>query len=233
MNQINANILLAEDDQNLGFVLNDFLEILGHKVVWCHDGQEALKELNDKSFDICILDVMMPKLDGFNVAKELRKFNTEIPIIFLTAKSEKEDRIEGLLLGADDYITKPFSTEELGLRIQAILRRTTKSESATERKTNYTIGNYSFDPINQLLVIDNEEKRLTKKESALLKILASNMGQLNKREQMLKEVWGDDDYFMGRSMDVYIVKLRKYLKKDSRININNIHGTGFILEVAD
>lgn len=226
-----ANILLVEDDANLGFILKDYLEMLHYSVDLRKNGVEGFHAFKLKDFDICILDIMMPLKDGITLATEIREINKDVPIVFLTAKEMKEDRIRGFRAGADDYITKPFSTEELSLRIEAILRRSRGNPGQTTDNILYQIGNYMFDCSNQVLSINNQVTKLTKKESELLKILCENRDRVLKRETALKKIWGEDDYFMGRSMDVYITKLRKYLKDDSSINISNIHGTGFKLEV--
>ena len=229
------SILLAEDDSNLSIVLVDYLEMLGYEVALCKNGQEALTTFKRKHFDLCLLDVMMPKKDGFTLAEEIRKENEEIPIIFLTAKSLKDDRVRGFNVGCDDYITKPFSTEELSLRIKAILKRCMiKSKNGSEEVSGvYQIGKFSFDTFNMILISDDEEKRLTRKESALLKLLIEHRNQIMPRETALKKIWGGNDYFIGRSMDVFIAKLRKYLKSDPTITIVNVHGTGFKLEMEE
>ncbi|MFC2100771.1 response regulator transcription factor [Bacteroidota bacterium] len=228
-NSIKANILLVEDDPNLSLVLQDYLEMLGYQTVLAKDGDEGLKTYISGKYDLCILDVMMPKIDGFSLAEEIRNKNSEIPIIFLTAKSLKEDRIKGFHKGCDDYITKPFSTEELSLRIEAILRRCRSLEISDE--VSFGIGKYLFDFTNMLLILDKEKQKLTKKESELLRLLCLNKNKLLSREKALKTIWGDDDYFIGRSMDVFITKLRKYLKADPSVSITNVHGTGFKLEI--
>lgn len=229
------SILLAEDDSNLSIVLVDYLEMLGYDVTLCTNGQEALTAFKRKHFDLCLLDVMMPKKDGFSLAEDIRKENEEIPIIFLTAKSLKEDRVRGFNVGCDDYITKPFSTEELSLRIRAILKRCMiRSNEGSDGFTGvYQIGKFSFDTQNMVLVSDEGEKRLTRKESALLKLLIEHRNQIMPRETALKKIWGGNDYFIGRSMDVFIAKLRKYLRIDPTITIVNVHGTGFKLEVEE
>lgn len=225
-------ILLAEDDTNLGFVVQDNLKSNGYKVTLCTDGELALKTFADESFDLCILDVMMPKKDGFAVAETIREVNKEIPIIFLTAKSMQVDKVKGFMLGADDYITKPFDFQEFTLRIESILRRTKILGSSLEEKIeNYTIGAYQFDVKNQLLQHQKEEKRLTKKETRILSYLCEHINDIAPREMILKNIWGNDDYFSGRSLDVFISKLRKYLSEDKKISITNIHGVGFKLEV--
>lgn len=231
MTFIKASILLVEDDANLGFVLKDYLEMMNYQVELKKNGIEGLQAFKNKSFDICILDIMMPLKDGFTLASEIKEINEDIPIVFLTAKEMKEDRIKGFKAGADDYITKPFSTEELSLRIEAILRRYKKGVDASNEEVFYTLGKYTFDFMNQLLTINNQVCKLTKKESELLKLLCDHRDKVLKRETALKKIWGEDDYFMGRSMDVYITKLRKYLKDDPFITITNVHGTGFKLEI--
>ena len=227
-------ILLAEDDANLGFVVQDNLKSKGYKVTLCSDGEVALKTFANEQFDLCILDVMMPKKDGFTVAKTIRDINKEIPIVFLTAKTMQADKIKGFTLGADDYITKPFDFEEFLLRIESILRRTQiLTQKVKETINNYTIGSYSFDVKNQLLSFASIEKKLTKKETRILAFLCEHLNDIAPRELILKNIWGTDDYFSGRSMDVFISKLRKYLSEDKNIQISNIHGVGFKLEVKD
>jgi DNA-binding response OmpR family regulator len=225
-------ILLAEDDNNLGFVVKDNLKSKGYNVTLCEDGEIALKTFASNGFDICILDVMMPKKDGFEVASTIREINQDVPIVFLTAKNMQVDKVKGFMLGADDYITKPFDFQELTLRIEAILKRckliVDEKEEVVE---NYTIGNYHFDVKNQTLTLKEEEKRLTKKETRILTFLCEHLNDIAPRELILKNIWGTDDYFSGRSMDVFISKLRKYLSGDENIQINNIHGVGFKLEV--
>jgi len=226
-------ILLAEDDANLGFVVQDNLKSIGYKVTLCSDGEMALKTFASEKFDLCILDVMMPKKDGFAVAQTIRDVNKEIPIVFLTAKTMQADKVKGFTLGADDYITKPFDFEEFLLRIESILRRT-KILTQQEEKIveQYTIGEYSFDVKNQLLHFSKETKKLTKKETRILSFLCEHLNDIAPRELILKNIWGNDDYFSGRSMDVFISKLRKYLSQDQNIQINNIHGVGFKLEIS-
>lgn len=225
-------ILLAEDDANLGFVVQDNLKSIGYKVTLCSDGEVALKTFASEQFDLCILDVMMPKKDGFAVAQTIRDVNKEIPIVFLTAKSMQTDKVRGFTLGADDYITKPFDFEEFLLRIESILRRTKvltqQEEKIVER---YTIGKYVFDVKNQILTHKSTDKKLTKKETRILSFLCEHLNDIAPRELILKNIWGNDDYFSGRSMDVFISKLRKYLAEDDKIQIINIHGVGFKLEV--
>jgi len=226
-----ANILLVEDDNNLAFVLTDYLSMSGYKVEHAENGVAGLELFKNGKFDICILDVMMPLKDGFTLAEEIRVINEVVPVIFLTAKTMKEDKIKGFKTGGDDYITKPFSTEELSLRIEAILRRTRYSLLDGEQESVYKLGKYSFDYSNQVLDGPSGEKRLTKKEAEVLRLLCINMNKILRREIALKMIWGEDDYFMGRSMDVYITKLRKFLSDDPNVSITNIHRTGFMLEV--
>jgi len=226
------NILLAEDDSNLGFVVQDNLKSNGYRVTLCPDGEIALRTFANEHFDLCILDVMMPKKDGFEVAQTIRDVNKEVPIVFLTAKTMQVDKVKGFMLGADDYITKPFDFQEFLLRIESILRRTKILTQKQENKVeSYRIGEYSFDVKNQVLFHSTEEKRLTKKETRILSFLCEHINDIAPRELILKNIWGTDDYFSGRSMDVFISKLRKYLSADSNIQINNIHGVGFKLEV--
>lgn len=230
-----TRILLAEDDPNLSMVLQDYLEMLGYKTLLTNNGEEGLQAFQKGGFDMCILDVMMPKMDGFTLAEQIRKTDPGIPIIFLTAKSLKEDRIKGFQTGCDDYITKPFSTEELSLRIEAILRRCNATDPSKDKNPNevYSLGTYRFDSANMVLENGDSNRTLTRKESALLSILARNANQLVPREDILTEVWGNDDYFLGRSMDVFIAKLRKYFKDDPNICITNVHGAGFKLETKE
>lgn len=227
-------ILLVEDDPNLSLVLQDYLEMLGYEVELRYDGEEGLKAYKRKNFELCIFDVMMPKKDGFTLAEEIRLQNKSIPIIFLTAKSLKEDRIKGFQIGCDDYITKPFVTEELSLRIKAILKRCNLlKETESESMQKFEIGIFTFDFEAMKLSSKSVEQGLTKKEAGLLRLLCINKNKLLTREIALKTIWGENDYFIGRSMDVFITKLRKYLKADPRISITNIHGTGFKLEVEE
>ncbi|MFT6504192.1 MAG: DNA-binding response OmpR family regulator [Crocinitomicaceae bacterium] len=227
-----AKILLVEDDTSLGFIISDQLKSEGYSVTLCTDGAEGFKRFNDDSFHMCIFDVMMPKKDGFSLAKDVRKIDSTIPILFLSAKSNDEDKVEGFKSGGDDYLTKPFNSEELQLRVAAMLRRVNinaDEKDASEIK----IGDYIFDTINFELKHANFQKTLTKKEAQILSILCRFMNQVVAREIVLTGVWGQDDYFVGRSLDVFITKLRKYLKEDDRIQIANIHGIGFKLEVQE
>ena len=222
-----TRILLAEDDENLGSLLKEYLNAKGYETELFSDGNKAYKGFIREYFDLCLLDVMMPEKDGFTLAREIRQKNSDIPILFLTAKSMKEDILEGFSIGADDYITKPFSMEELLYRIEAILRRT-KQDIVQENKI-FQIGQYLFDTKNQFLKKGNQTKKLTTKESELLKLLCNNMNKVLERNFTLRTIWIDDNYFNARSMDVYITKLRKYLKDDQSIQIINVHGKGFKL----
>lgn len=221
-------VLLAEDDENLGFLLKEYLQAKDYEVDLYKDGEKAFKGFQNNYYDICILDVMMPIKDGFTLAKEIRMSNGTMPILFLTAKSMKEDVIEGFALGADDYMTKPFSIEELLMRLEAILRRTRKDSPLTEQ-SQFQIGKYVFDATKQTLQIDSDVRKLTTKESELLKYLCINKNSLLDRNFALKTIWVDDSYFNARSMDVYITKLRKYLSEDPTIEIINVRGKGFKL----
>lgn len=222
-----AHILYIEDDEVLGFVTRDNLELNKYKVTHCTNGEEGFKTYKEGDFDLCIIDVMLPKMDGFTLAKEIRKRSQSIPILFLTAKSLKEDRIQGLQLGADDYITKPFSIEELILKIDIFLRR--KSIQEVSNQTEFSIGNYTFEFDNLKLYSGDKEHKLTSREAELLKLLCENRPNILKRELILEKIWGQNDYFLGRSMDVFISRLRKYLKSDPNIKIENVHGVGFRL----
>jgi DNA-binding response OmpR family regulator len=221
-------ILLAEDDENLGMLLREYLIVKSYDADWFVNGEKAYKSFIKNHYDLCILDVMMPVKDGFTLAREIRMTNAEIPIIFLTAKSLKEDIIEGFKAGADDYICKPFSMEELLFRVEAIIRRT-KKDAAGILQIEYRIGSYTFFPNTQLLKHGNTEHKLTTKESDLLKLLCANKNMILDRNFALKTIWVDDNYFNARSMDVYIAKLRKYLKDDPGVQIINVHGKGFKL----
>jgi len=224
----NTKILLAEDDSNLGNLLKDYLEARGFSTNLRINGRLALETGIAEHHDICILDIMLPEMDGIELATELRKKWTDIPIIFLTAKSQKEDILEGFRTGADDYITKPFSMEELLYRIQAILKRV-NTPGLPKTEEAYKIGNYNFDPLKQLLSIENKVIKLTTKESELLELLCRHGNEILERNFALKSIWIDDNYFNARSMDVYITRLRKYLKKDPSIKILNVHGKGYKL----
>lgn len=221
-------ILLAEDDLNLGILLVDYLETEGFDVKLCKDGALALKAFQQNAYHLCLLDVMMPKLDGFELAKAIRIKDKKIPILFITAKSLKEDRFKGYLLGADDYITKPFDEEELLWKINAIVRRVSENKNVVEI---IEIGNYTFNYTNQSLSIDGKVRRITEKESDILKYLSNHRNNVIKREELLNAIWGENDYFFGRSLDVFITKIRKYLKEDPNLSIENVFGVGFIFNV--
>lgn len=226
-----AKILLVEDDTNLGFVIADQLKSEGYQVVLCSNGQEGHIRFTEDQFHLCIFDVMMPKKDGFTLAREIRKINKDTPILFLTAKSMTEDKVEGFNAGGDDYLTKPFSFDELSVRVKALLRRVNIQEEPELRTIQ--LGEYVFDTENFTLRHPEFEKTLTKKEAMVLKMLCKFINQVVARETILTAVWGQDDYFAGRSMDVFITKLRKYLSCDPGISISNIHGIGFKLEVKE
>jgi DNA-binding response OmpR family regulator len=224
---MSKRILLVEDDPSLGFVIKDNLAMKGYNVTLCSDGEEGQKTFQDNPFDLCIFDVMMPKKDGFSLAQTVREKNQNVPILFVTAKSMLEDKIAGFTAGGDDYIIKPFSMEELCLRIEVFLRR---SNGIAQTDQTYQLGQFSFDSHNFVLAHSSGAKTLTQKEAEVLRLLCQNTDRVLKREEILKAVWGDDDYFMGRSMDVFISKLRKYLKEDPSVQIVNYHGVGFRLE---
>ncbi len=227
-------ILLVEDDPNLGLLVQEYLTMKGYATDRATDGNQGIQQFMAGQYDLCIFDVMMPKKDGFTLAKEVRMAGRDVPIIFLTAKSMQEDTIQGFRAGADDYVTKPFSMEELLLRIQAILRRYQRASDVAE-PTTYQIGSLTFDYQHQLLHDgddgQSQPQKLTSKESELLKLLAQNLNQPVSRTFALKMVWGDDSYFNARSMDVYVTKLRKYLKPDPAVQLVNVHGEGFKLVV--
>ena len=220
-------ILLCEDDENLGMLLREYLAAKGYMAELCPDGEAGYKAFLKSAYDMCVLDVMMPKMDGFTLAQEIRQVNQEVPIIFLTAKNLKEDIFEGFKIGADDYITKPFSMEELVLRMEAILRRVHGKQQ--KNVAVYHIGKFTFDTKRQILSFEGRQTKLTTKESELLILLCSHANEVLQRELALKTIWIDDNYFNARSMDVYITKLRKHLKDDPQIEIINIHGKGYKL----
>ncbi|MFT5780108.1 MAG: two-component system OmpR family response regulator [Crocinitomicaceae bacterium] len=226
-----TTILLAEDDINLGQLLQSFLKSKGFAVALAQNGKIALEKFHEGSYDFCIFDVMMPEMDGFSLAKEIREIDKKTPILFLTAKSMKEDKLEGFSLGADDYLTKPFAMEELVARINAILRRI-EVPAAQEDGIRF-IGKIKYEPELRLLHLDDAVKKLTTKENQLLSLLVKNQNDILDRHAALRAIWGDDNYFNGRSMDVYIAKLRKALKDDEAIEIMNIHGKGFKLIVKE
>ena len=222
-------ILLVEDDQNLGFVIQDSLKRKGYTVHLSRDGKDGLKHFNEHVYDLCILDVMLPHKDGFSLAEDIRSINAQVPIVFLSAKSQTEDRIAGFKAGGDDYLTKPFSHEELILRIEAILRRTSGTGAEPRDREHFELGQYTFDFRNLTLSHPTEERKLTKKEADVLRLLCMHQEQVLPRELVLNMVWGDDTYFLGRSLDVFISRLRKYLRSDEKVNIVNVHGVGFKL----
>jgi DNA-binding response OmpR family regulator len=225
-----SKVLLAEDDLSLGYVIKDNLAVAGYEVVLCADGQAAIDRFSKESFDICLLDVMMPNKDGFAVAKKIRQQTDLIPILLITAKSLEEDRIHGFECGADDYIVKPFSMQELLLRIDVFLRRTKKMYS--EKTLNFQIGKIKFSFNDLRLTVDGTNHNMTQKEAELLLFLCEHPNRILKREEVLLNVWGKDDYFLGRSMDVFITKLRKYFKADESVHIETIHGMGFRLNAT-
>jgi len=232
MENAKINVLLAEDDKNLGSILTSYLEAKGFPTTLCANGKVAFDHFKKGGFDFCIVDVMMPIMDGFTLAKEIREKDKKIPILFLTAKSMQEDKLKGFELGADDYLTKPFSMEELLMRMQAIIRRTTESKTMEANRSFYEIGQFTFDYNRQILKSKTAEQKLTSKESELLKMLCDNVNQVLDRSEALKKIWFDDSYFNARSMDVYVTKLRKYLKADSSIELINVHGVGFKLIIG-
>lgn len=225
-------ILYAEDDETLAFLTKDNLELNGYEVFHCPNGENCLEQFKNGSFDVCILDIMMPKMDGFELAAAIRQLDTEIPIIFLSAKTLKEDRIKGLRLGADDYLVKPFSIEELLLKIEIFLKRSQKKKVIPEKNT-YTVGSFRFDAENYMLIKDDKQTVLTQREAELLKLFLDNKNTVLKREQILTSLWGTDDYFMGRSLDVFISRLRKLLSEEDGIQIENLHGIGFKFTIKD
>ena len=225
---MSKQILLVEDEKNFGMILKDYLSMNGYTVVLCEDGEQGLASFKEGKFDLCILDVMMPKKDGFTLGNELKEINADIPLIFLTAKGMKEDVLKGYKLGADDYVIKPFDSEVLLYKIKAILLRNSKPVNAVEE---FEIGSFLFNSKLRILKKDDKETKLSPKEAALLKMLCEFKNDVMPREKALKEIWKDESYFTGRSMDVYIVKLRKFLASDSKIEINNLHGNGYSLQI--
>lgn len=223
------HIFLVEDDLSFGAVLKSYLEINDYIVTWVDDGKLALNKFRSDKYHICILDVMLPNIDGFTIGTEIRKLNKDIPMVFLTAKTLKEDILKGYNVGADDYITKPFDTEVLLCKIQAIIKR--QSAQPEPEKVHFSVGSYQFDSKLRSIVRDGVKQKLSPKEADLLKLLCQNKNELLSRETALRKIWGEDGYFTARSMDVFITKLRKYLKDDPNIEIKNIHGSGFLLEV--
>ncbi|UCE24468.1 MAG: response regulator transcription factor [Candidatus Zixiibacteriota bacterium] len=232
MEKAKLKILLLEDDPNLGLIVQEHLTLNGYDVTLCGDGQSGTEAYRTGPFDLCLVDVMMPKKDGFTFVRELRRVDEQTPVIFLTAKELKEDRITGFKIGCDDYITKPFSVEELLLRIRAVLRRT-KPSSVESDETRFQIGDYTFDSRCRVLKYGKTERTLTARESELLHLLCRYLDRTLPRDQALREIWGDEGYFAGRSMDVFITKLRKHLQDDDRISILSVHGKGFRLTISD
>ncbi|KAF2328893.1 response regulator transcription factor [Flavobacterium ginsenosidimutans] len=226
----NFKILYAEDDETLAFLTKDNLEQNNYEVIHCSDGKSALNFFEEEEFDICIFDIMMPKMDGFQLAEAVRKIDVEVPIIFLSAKTLKEDRIKGLRLGADDYLVKPFSIEELLLKVEIFLKRSQKNIPVA--KTIYEVGKYQFDTKNFILFNNDEKVGLTQREAELLKLFLDHKNSVLKREQILTSLWGTDDYFMGRSLDVFISRLRKILANEEGISIENLHGIGFRFSIG-
>jgi len=222
-------VLLAEDDKNLGAVLKAYLEAKGYPTTLCINGKEAFDTYNKKKFDFCIVDVMMPVKDGFTLAQEIRKLDKKIPILFLTAKSLQEDKLKGFEIGGDDYLTKPFSMEELLMRMKAILRRIQEGSGIDSKSSLYKIGRLTFDYTRQVLTAPSGETKLTSKEAELLRLLCDNANGVLDRSVALNRIWQDDSYFNARSMDVYITKLRKYLKEEPSVELLNVHGIGFKL----
>jgi DNA-binding response OmpR family regulator len=231
MSKHKPKILLVEDDTNLGFLLLEFLESNGFDVKLYRDGISGLNGFRASEFDFCILDVMMPLMDGFTLAEKIREQNQKIPIIFLTARSMKEDKLKGFRIGIDDYITKPFDEEELLFRIQSILKRVNPEEET--KKVIYQLGKIAFDAQNQVIKVDNQSKRLTSKESKILELLAKSKNNIVNRDTLMKEVWGETDYFIGRSLDVFISKLRKHLKDEPKLKIETIPTVGIILSLEE
>jgi len=234
----NNSILLVEDDQNFGDVLKSYLEMHEYEITLATDGVEGLEKYNQGEYDLCIFDVMMPKKDGFTLAEEIREKDKDMPIIFLTAKNMKDDVLKGFKLGADDYISKPFNSEELLYRIQAILKRSQSKSDAKEEVKEFNIGKFHFNYPLRILTFDpggeeEEEAKLSPKEAQLLRMFAMYKNDILPRSEALTKIWGEDNYFTARSMDVFVTKLRKYLKKDENIEIVNIHGNGFQLLVKE
>ena len=231
MNKKKVRLLYVEDDTTLSFVTKDNLELKGYTVDFCEDGAKALEMINSNDYDLCILDVMLPRMDGFTLAAKIRETNSEIPILFLTARTAREDRIHGLQLGADDYITKPFSIEELVLKIEVFLKRSKIITKAELKPAVITLGKLTFDPANQHLNDGRKNHKLTYRETELLKLLTDYSGQIVKREDILLKVWENDKFFSSRSLDVFISRLRKILKSDPSLTIENIHNVGYRLRV--
>ena len=229
MSEQEITILYVEDDESLSYVTSDNLERKGYDITLCADGQSGWNAFREQHFDLCIIDVMLPKMDGFSLAEKIREADQNVPIIFLTARTMKEDRIKGLKLGADDYLTKPFSIEELELKIEIFLRRSIKEPVAKDAVAVKSIGNSQFDPVNNTITTPEGSKKLTVRESELLCFLADHKNNVLKREDILDKVWKNSDFFISRSLDVFISRLRKYLSSDSQLKIENVHGVGFRL----
>ncbi len=228
-----AKIILVEDDMNLGFLLVDFLEANGLEVKLYRDGSSGLNGFQASSYDFCIIDLMLPKMDGFTLTRKIKELNPEIPVIILSARSLKEDKIKGFRIGVDDYITKPFDEEELLYRIKAIMNRIKKRGETTSANSIISIGKYEFDSLNQLLNFSKTSRRLTIKENKILMLLGNSKNNLVKREEIMIAIWGESDYYTGRSLDVFISKLRSYLRNDTNVTITTIPTVGYILEVIN
>lgn len=224
-----AKILLAEDDENLGFMLQDNLSEFGHEVSWAKNGLDALETYGTTKFDVCIIDVMMPKMDGFELARNIREADAFVPLLFLTAKSMEEDKLKGFEIGADDYITKPFSIKELDYRITVFLKRSGTSLHLPKRTISF--GHSTYDAEELVYTCGPVTHSLTEMEAKLLELLVQHQNQLIRREVILEKIWGENDYFKGRSLDVFITRLRKYLKEDHTLEIRNHHGVGFCLKI--
>jgi len=233
MNEPGIKVFLVEDDLNFGAILKSYLELNDYDVTWVDDGMRALETFTKDRFGICILDVMLPNVDGFSIARQIRQLQPGVPLIFLTAKTLKADILEGFKIGADDYITKPFDSEVLLYKMKAILKRHGQGTSKKEEPREFLIGEYAFDHFLRIVKWSGESRKISPKEAELLKMLCVNLNDVVPRELALKTIWGDDNYFTTRSMDVFITKLRKYLSKDPRVEIENIHGTGYRLLVKD
>jgi DNA-binding response OmpR family regulator len=229
---LNLRILLVEDDLNLGIIISDHLKSSGFFVTLCSDGIEAMQQINKEEYHLCVFDVMLPKKDGFTLTKDIRKVNSDIPILFLSAKNMTEDKVEGFNVGGDDYLTKPFSIEELLLRVKALLKRV-NIKLVPDESILISLGIFVLDTENHILKWNNQVKTLTKKEVQILKLLSKYRNQVIQRDVILNAVWGQNDYFVGRSLDVFITKLRKYLSDDPKIVISNIHGVGFKFELVE
>lgn len=229
----NQNILIVEDDVNLGILLSEFLESQNFNVKLCRNGASGLTSFKKHNFDICILDVMMPEMDGFNLASQIKKEKKDIPFLFLTARSMKEDKLKGYAVGAEDFVTKPFDEEELLCRLKVILRRHQKEEEAKILPTQFKIGDYFFDYQRQELSYNNTSRRITEKENEVLRLLCLNQNRILKREEAVEQIYGKRDYFLGRSFDVFISRIRKLLKNDPKVSIENVFKVGFILNVRD